>query len=267
MAARLLPRVGELTIVALVTRGLGVRPLGLYNRSNAVYSIPDRTLFEAINPVILPALSKALRDGTSASRVYLDKVDYLAAVCWPAFGAMALLAEPIVAVLLGSQWDDAVGPVRILALAGVFWPFTKMSLKLFVAMDRIDIHLRVQAMTTAAIVIGAGIGSFSSLEAVCAGLAAGQIVQVTAIWKGITTGSGESMRMPWSTVGRNLVLVAATLAGPVPLTLWTDLPDLVLLVLLGGIGWLVAMIVSRHRLVTDVRMLLARRAAMPVAQG
>ncbi len=261
VAARLLPRLGELTIVALITRGLGVGPLGIYNRSGAVYSIPDRTIFEAINPVILPALSKALRDNTSAARVYLDKVDYLAAVCWPAFGAMAVLAEPIVGVLLGPQWVDAVGPVRILTLAGLFWPFTKMSMKLFIAMDRIDIHLRVQALTVAATVIGAGIGSFSTLEAVCAGLVVAQFVQVTAVWRGITVGSGESMRMPWSVILRNLALVLSTLAGPVALSLWADLPDLAFLglgVLFGGLGWTATIVATKHRLVDDVRSLRVR---------
>ncbi len=266
VVARLLPRLGELAIVALITRGLGVRPLGLYNRAGAVHSIPDRTIFEAINPVILPALAKALRNKTSPGRVYLDKVDYLAAVCWPAFAVIAVLAEPAVDVLLGSQWVGAVAPVRILAVAGLFMPFTKMSMKLFIAMNRIDIHLRVQALTVAATVVGAALGSLSTLEAVCAGLVVAQVVQTVGVWRGVIAASGEPLPFPWTVITRNAALVGATVVGPLAITILTGVDGFVLLALgalLAALGWSAAILTMRHRIVDDVRGVLGRSQTAP----
>jgi len=264
VTARFLSRIGELAIVTFIREGLGVAQLGLYNRAGAVHSIPDRTIFEAVNPVILPALTRALRGEIGPDRVYLHKLDYLAAVCWPAFGAIAVLADPLVAVLLGDQWTDAVVPVRILAIAGMFMPFTKMSMKLFVAVDRMDLHLRAQGVTVVAMVVGAGLGSLVSLPAACAGLAAAQVVQTTAVWRGVNAVSVESMGIPWSTLGRGLVLTAATLVAPVALVAWIDLADpleLAIGTVLGGLSWGGAMIALRHRLVADVRSLRSTSAA------
>ena len=261
-AARLMPRVGELAVVSTISRGLGVGPVGLYNRAGTVYSIPDRTIFEAINPVVFPALAKALRSSVSAARVYLDKLDYLSAVCWPAFASIAVLADPLVSVMLGSQWGGAVDPVRILAVAGLFAPFTKMSMKLFVAMNRIDVHLRVQGAYVAATVVGAAIGGFFSLEAVCAALVVAQVVQTVGVWTGVSRSGSERLSVPWASVRRSLLLTVVTLVGPVAVVVWGGLGDLVSLVVatvIGGACWLVTMRLIEHPLLTDALAAVGRR--------
>ena len=263
--ARLLPRVGELAVVSTISRGLGVGPVGLYNRAGTVYSIPDRTIFEAINPVIFPALAKALRSSVTAARAYLDKLDYLSVVCWPAFASIAVLAEPLVGVMLGSQWDGAVAPVRILSVAGLFAPFTKMSMKLFVAMNRIDVHLRVQTAYVVATVVGAVIGGFVSLEAVCAALVVAQVVQTVGVWTGVSRAGSERLAVPWSSIARSLLLTGVALVGPVGVVVWGGLPDLAALIVATGVGavcWLAVMRWIDHPLLADALAAVGRR---PVA--
>ncbi|WP_420453611.1 oligosaccharide flippase family protein [Ilumatobacter sp.] len=268
VTARLVSRLGELAIVGLISAGLGVRPLGLYNRSGAIHSIPDRTVFEAINPVILPALTRALRERETPAKVYVDKVDYLAAVCWPAFGVIIVLAEPMVAVVLGPQWGDAVTPVRILAVGGMVMPFTKMSMKLFIAVDRIDVHLRVQVAYVVATVVGAAVGSAFSLEAVCVGIVAAQTVQTIGVWSGVAAAGGEPVRVPWWTIARGALLAAAAAAGPWALWTWFSrigyLEVVAGSVVLSAVGWSAMLVATRHRLLGDLRALRDGRRAAPV---
>lgn len=259
VAAKLLPRLGELTIVSLLAHTLGLTSLGFYNRAGAVHAILDRTLFEAINPVILPALGHSLRAGVSPHRLYAEKIDYLVAVCWPAFAFIALFAELLVAVLLGAQWDQAVGPVRILALAGLVMPFTKTSMKLFIAMDRVDVQLRIQALGVAASVAGAALGSLHSLEAVCLGLVAAQGVRAALVWLAVGVASGEPARLSVTVLLRGSAITAGALLGPVFVTRLDGVgavSQLAVSALLASVGWGVTLLVTRHRLADDVRGLL-----------
>lgn len=269
MTARLAPRLGDLATVSLIGRGIGVAGLGVFNRIRAVTSIPDRTIFEAINPIILPALSRALRGEMTVARAYLHKVDYLVVTCWPIFAGMAVLADPIVDVLLGDQWGAAVTPIQIFALGGLFLPFTKMSMKLFIAIDRIDTHVKIQIVVAAVTVAAVAGTSNRSLEAVCAGLVVARAVEAVAVWRAVSSASVGDLRVPVGMLARGAVTVAATVAGPLALGWFVTSGPLLLVggIVVGTAGWLVAITALRHRIVGDVRSLRSRPGTGPVDEG
>lgn len=67
----------------------------------------------------LPVLAR-LQDERAAQREAARRALKLAAlVCLPAFLGMALVAEPLIAVLLGSGWREATPVLRLLALSGL----------------------------------------------------------------------------------------------------------------------------------------------------
>jgi O-antigen/teichoic acid export membrane protein len=51
---------------------------------------------------------------------YLDAVEHVTAVLWPALVLLCMLAEPIVTLLLGSQWREVIPIMRIFAIALLF---------------------------------------------------------------------------------------------------------------------------------------------------
>lgn len=95
--------------------GGGPAIAGTYSRAQVIRDLLDRTRLEGIAAVIQPALGGALRRGVSPSTVLATKLDCLTAICWTAFAMIAPLAAPLVALLLGAQWQDAVPAVQILA--------------------------------------------------------------------------------------------------------------------------------------------------------
>ncbi|RMD63719.1 MAG: hypothetical protein D6826_04230, partial [Alphaproteobacteria bacterium] len=118
-----------------------------------------------ILPVVLPAFSQRLRAGEDITPGYLRGVSYLTGIAWPFFGFVALMAYPIIRILFGPQWDDAVPIARVLCLAaaiGAPWGFADQTL---IALGQIRREMYAQAMT-APVQIAALIAlSFYGLEA------------------------------------------------------------------------------------------------------
>ncbi len=258
-AIQILPVATDLAMVSILSAVQGAAALGLFNRARTIHRILDRALFEGIGPVILPAMSDALRQGISPRRLYLLQVEYLAAICWPGFALIALLAGPLVAVLLGPQWDAAVPAVQVLALMGLTLPFTKMSQRFFVAMDETGAFLRLQFLEDAVRLPLAALGALVSLPAFAAAFVVANAVKAAAIARHVGRrhgGVGPDLLRPARTAA---AMTLATLAGPA-LVLAAGLgplPTLALALGLGGAGWLASAAAFGHPMIGEMRQALS----------
>jgi O-antigen/teichoic acid export membrane protein len=121
----------------IVGRVLGMAPVGLLGRAQMVCQMPDKLIASALHPVILPALAEHARRGGSLKEPYLLGLSYMAAVHVPAMVCLALLAEPVVLVLLGPQWHEVPPLVRLMA-TGLIWMFPAfLTYPMLVALGRI----------------------------------------------------------------------------------------------------------------------------------
>ncbi|SHE99711.1 Membrane protein involved in the export of O-antigen and teichoic acid [Kaistia soli DSM 19436] len=109
MAYEMLPRLafGKL---------LGFDAVGLYSRAIAVCQLPDRAIVAALQPVVLPAMAGQAREGRQLKPAYLHGFELMSAVQWPMLLMLAILADPAVKVLLGSQWGAVPPLVRLVAI-------------------------------------------------------------------------------------------------------------------------------------------------------
>jgi len=149
---------------------LGFGDVGLYSRAIVISLLPDRVLSSALQPVVLPALAAHMRSGGSAREIYLRGVNLMSAVQWPALIMVALLADPIVHVLLGPQWTAAPPLVRIMALANMALVPGFMTFPVLVAAGRIRDALYASVISlppSFLIVVGA---AFIGLQAVALSL-------------------------------------------------------------------------------------------------
>jgi O-antigen/teichoic acid export membrane protein len=79
--------------------------------------LPDRLILSAVQPVLLPALASHARVNGALKAPLLMGLSYISGLQWPALAMIAVLADPIVRLLLGPQWLEVVPLVRIVALA------------------------------------------------------------------------------------------------------------------------------------------------------
>ncbi|SDZ60105.1 Membrane protein involved in the export of O-antigen and teichoic acid [Jannaschia faecimaris] len=130
MAYDMLPRLA-------LGRILGVDAVGLYARAVTVCQLPDRALVSALQPIVLPAMAAQTRAGGNLKHSYLRGHALMSAIQWPTLIMLALLADPVVGILLGAQWGETAPLVRVIALSTMALAPAFMTFPLLVSLGRI----------------------------------------------------------------------------------------------------------------------------------
>ncbi len=237
----------------LLGRLLGLDAVGLYGRAITICQLPDRALVQALQPVVLPAMARHAREGGDLKDVYLRGHAMMSAFQWPALVLLAALADPVVRVLLGAQWEATAPLVRLIALATMALAPAFMTFPVLVAMGHIRDTMLASLISlppSMAIVVGA---SQLGLEAVAASLLVAAPLQMAVALFFVRRAIGLSWRELVSASRASLGLAVGTatipglvllLASPDGLTLG---PGPTLLAAAGGAaGWLIALRYTRH---------------------
>jgi O-antigen/teichoic acid export membrane protein len=104
----------------ILGRTLSLHSVALYNRGITICQLPDKFLLGGAAAVLLSSYSAEVRSGGNLRASYLRGIEMITALQWPGFILVAILAHPIVTLLLGEQWVDVVPLVQIMALGSLF---------------------------------------------------------------------------------------------------------------------------------------------------
>lgn len=258
-ATTLLNRAYDLLPIFLLGRVSGPDLVGLYGRAQVVSQLPDRMILGSLGAVILPMFAADQRDGRALAPTYLASIGNITAVLWPAALLLALIAQPVVLVLLGAQWVASVPIVQVLALASMLTFPAMLTYPVLLASGGLRDTLTASLISlppSAAIVVAAASGGPLAV-------AATQLVTVPlqvgiALWF-------IRRRVPFS-----LAAFAGALRISALVTLATALPPLAVVALAGrgfaltipegvlaGCGgaaaWLLAMLLLDHPVAGHVR--------------
>lgn len=102
----------------VVGRIAGAQALGLYNVSFEISNMPTTEIAAPVNRAMLPGYSKMARESGQLSQTYLDTVGAMALVTMPAGIGIAAVADPLVKVIFGANWIDAIPLMQILGIYG-----------------------------------------------------------------------------------------------------------------------------------------------------
>lgn len=91
--------------------------VGLFSRAFGLIDLFHMNVGAAVVRVATPAFAAQHRAGQSLSEPYARATAIFACVSWTFFGFVALMAEPIIRVMFGSQWVAAAPLAVALALA------------------------------------------------------------------------------------------------------------------------------------------------------
>jgi PST family polysaccharide transporter len=111
----------------IVTARLGVTAIGYYGRANQLVTMPAVQLGQIFDKVLFPAVARIQQDRSRSATAYGRAVTAVCLLSLPLSAFAWILGESIVHVALGSQWEAAVHPMRILALAIPFRLIHKVS--------------------------------------------------------------------------------------------------------------------------------------------
>lgn len=131
----------------ILGRMLGFEMAGMFARSVALSQLPERLFLGAVQPVVLPALADRWRRGQPVAAPYLLGTAWIIALQWPMLVIIALLAEPLVHLLLGEQWQPVIALLPVVALSSLFLFPQYLAFPVLVAAGRVRLMALASAVT------------------------------------------------------------------------------------------------------------------------
>jgi O-antigen/teichoic acid export membrane protein len=245
----------------IIGRVLGIVPVGVLGRAQVICQLPDKLISSALHPVVLPALAEHARRGGSLKEPYLLGLSYMAGVHIPAMVCLALLAEPVVRILLGPQWGEVPTLVRLMAI-GFIWLFPAfLTYPMLVALGRIQDTLvsSLISIPPSVLLIAAaaphGITAVAAASLITAPLQA--FVAVSFVRRHVRISWAEIARAAApgavATLGAaaGIVAVMSVLGFRIALTFG----EMLVAVVAAGLGWLAGLWLGGHPLIGELRSL------------
>ena len=100
----------------LIGKLLGAESLGVYTIAKTLVMKPAQIINPVITKVTFPVMAKVQDDEIKLRSIYLKTINYLCSINAPIYIAIAVLAEPVVLLLFGDKWLDAVPILQILSV-------------------------------------------------------------------------------------------------------------------------------------------------------
>lgn len=116
--------------------------LGFYSRGTHFAGLPYTTITSIVYRVLFPSLASVKSDHDQLVKITKDTIRYISFISFPVLLWMAMVAEPMVRVLLTEKWIPAVPIIQIICLARMITIIAGISVELLNAVGRSDLSLR-----------------------------------------------------------------------------------------------------------------------------
>ncbi|MCS6930408.1 MAG: lipopolysaccharide biosynthesis protein [Saprospiraceae bacterium] len=148
----------------IIGRLFSAAALGFYSQAGNFSNMVVNVLFRTVQSVTYPVLAKLQDDREKLKTGYRKMLQMSSFVIVPAFTMLAVLAEPIILVLVGEKWLPSVPMLQLLCLSGLTIHFGTINLNMLLVLGRSDLSLRLEVIKkiiiTAAILGGISFGIY-----------------------------------------------------------------------------------------------------------
>jgi O-antigen/teichoic acid export membrane protein len=237
--------------------------VGLVSRGSSLIQIFHRLVIKGIQPVIMPYLSAKKRSGENLGTPYLYAVTCVTGLAWPFYVSLALLADPVVNIILGAKWTELVPLLGIWVISPAIGSISPFAQLVFTAAGGVKRYLHLQiyvSVIRAAVIISA---AFHGLEALIIAFSVAQTVQQLILTPAIHRLIHVDARAHWQAVVPSFKVALATGFGVFLSTLFPTLPQAPLLMELGAggfgalVGWILGCYITSHPLLDELKRALA----------
>jgi O-antigen/teichoic acid export membrane protein len=118
--------------------------VGYYNRARQYASLPLQIINDVTVKVNYPVLAKFKDDDEQLLRSYKRLMCVPLYLLYPALIGLALVAEPLVTLMIGEKWLPCVPFLQILCVGYLFTPLTSLNLNLLYVKGRTDLVLKLE---------------------------------------------------------------------------------------------------------------------------
>lgn len=144
--------------------------VGLFTQANQLASVPAMTFTSIIQRVTYPLLSNIQNDIDKFESTYLLTLRMAALIIFPLMVGLAIIAEPLINIILGAQWLPAAELLTILCFAFMLYPIHAINLNLLNVKGRSDIFLKLEIIKKSLITLMLFITIPMGIKAMCIGM-------------------------------------------------------------------------------------------------
>ncbi|MGR8981777.1 MAG: lipopolysaccharide biosynthesis protein [Gammaproteobacteria bacterium] len=245
-------QVGLNAVDLIVGRTIGFTAVGLYSRANGLISIFHRDLMGAVNNVALPAFALQHRDNRELDSLYLRSVSYILLIAWPFYGLLGLMAFPIVRILFGDQWDEAVPLLEILCVAFAIGATWNLISQVLIASGHVGRVMKSEYCTQPLRIILIFVSANISLKAVAASQILYFIIGMFVYYSNLISVTEIRVGDIFKAVFPSLVVTGFSLTVPVAVIAFMNIgPNsyagpFIIACAGAGLGWIVGVQLTRH---------------------
>ena len=136
-----------------VGRVNGPQALGLFTVGSELAYMPATELIAPVNRVLFPGFARLASDVARFRTTFVDIIAVIVSIVIPASIGIAAVAEPMVRVLLGQKWMEAVPVIQLLAPAGAIVALTSNNVSAYLALGRTELPPLIMLARIAALVV------------------------------------------------------------------------------------------------------------------
>ena len=142
----------------VIGRIFSASALGFYTQAKKLQEVPVTTLAQVVGNVTFPAFSK-IQDENEKLRVGFRKlIKLLVFINFPLMLGLAVVAEPLLVLILGEKWLPSVPYFQLLCIAGMIYTLHASNLNILKVKGRSDLFLYLEIIKKAIVVIAIFIG-------------------------------------------------------------------------------------------------------------
>ena len=243
----------------LLGRFWGAEMLGLYGRAYQLANLPVQQLNSSINSVAFPALSRIQNDPERLRTSFLKGYGILVSLTIPVTIVAAVFAEEIVRIVLGPNWTEASGILRLLMPSILAFAVINPVGWILMATGRVVRNLRLALLIAPVVIVGISVGLPFGPKGVAAGYSVAMTLLIVPVITWAFHGTGIALLDVWSAIRKPalagllsgiisylLKIILGGVLGPIPLL------AVGLVVCAGVFGWTLLIALEQRKIYADL---------------
>jgi len=168
--------------ILLIGKLLGTEALGIYSIVKQLAMRPAQVINPVLTRVTFPILAKLQNDLVTLKNVYLKTMYYISLINFPIYLIIAVLSEPIVLILFGNDWEEAIPVLQILAIYFMFRSIGNPMGSLVMATGKVNLEFWWNVAMFALFPIAIYIGSYWNIEGIAYSLLFTIVITLIPMW-------------------------------------------------------------------------------------
>ena len=160
----------------IIGKQFSAAQLGYFTQAKQLSEVPATNITNIIQRVNFPMMSQIKDDNEKLEQAYEKAIVYTALVVFPIMCAIAVMAKPIILILLGEKWITSAPLLSVLSFTYMLYPIHAINLNLLKVKGRSDLFLKLEVIkkiiTTITLFITVPVG----IKAMCIGMFVNSVI-------------------------------------------------------------------------------------------